>query len=455
LKKTLHIVVAGGTLLTAIGTLWHASVMVITINILSLILLFGVVNNGQVKLLANTVFAAIAQFFSGFFCFFRKEKQEESFEKKNKKTSSIWQWIKLGIIPLFVLVVFYLLYSAASSKFSNIFGFIGKWISEAFNHLFDYFNPVAFFLFCFGFIISCAYFVKTKMVQIFEEPQDDMLVRKKTHFMLKPLSKVLQTEFRIGVIMFIMLNALLLLFNITDIWYVWFNFEWDGQVLKEFVHEGTYTLIFSLLISMGIVLYFFRGNLNFFSQNKLIKILANIWLAQNMIMTISVLIRNLRYIEYYNLAYLRIGVLLFVILTMFAIITVFIKVNTPKNTFYLLRVNMLAIYVGLALFSLADWDVIIAKTNLNRSQEAFVHLNFLANLSNKALPYLDKPEWELKKAENNEAYRQEYVRYMTAEEYVNVIEERSTEFLQKYPSRTWLEWNYADHKAYHMLLEKD
>ena len=450
-KNELHIAIASGSLLTAIGTLVHASLLVITMNIISLILLFGVVNNQQVRLILNTVFSAITQFFTGFIFLFQHNK--DAVEENPKRIKNIWYWIGLTVIPLIVLIVFFQLYSASSSKFSAIFSFIGEFINTVFNFIFNNLNFALLFFFLFGLVVACGYFVQTKRTMAFEEPSTDMLIRKRHTYYGHKMG--LLNELRMGVILFSLLNVLLAIFNVIDIWYVWINFEWNGNLLKEFVHEGTYTLIVTLFISIALVLVFFRKNLNFFSKNRLLKILTKVWIVQNMIMAVSVLVRNIHYINFYNLAYLRIGVLLFIVIVLFGLITVFFKINKIKNSYYLFRVNMLFVYASLIVFSLADWDVIIAKVNFNRAEKAFVHLDFMAKLDDKTLPFLDK-DIDIQNIEKSPAYqligRKHY--FLTPEEYKATIERRKATFISNYPDRTFLEWNLADHIAYKKLSKK-
>ena len=450
-KNDLHIAVVSGTFLTAVGTLIHASVFVIVMNILSLILLFGVVNNRQLRLILNAIFSAVPQFFMGVVTLFQRNNSIE--EKKTGRLRTIWRWLGLALIPLFVLIVFFQLYSASSSKFSSIFGFIGEFIGRVFEFFFENLNFSLLFLFLFGFVIACGYFTKTRKMIVIDEPSTDLLNRVRGRYYGRKMGLV--NEFRIGMIMFVLLNALLAIFNAIDIWYVWLNFEWNGDVLKEFVHEGTYILIVTLFISIALVLVFFRRNLNFFSKNKPLRILANIWIAQNMIMAVSVLIRNIHYISYYNLAYLRIGVLLFIVIAIFGLITVFVKVNQIKNFYYLFRVNMLFTYVALVAFSLADWDIIIAKVNFNRADKAFVHLNFMAELDDKALPYLDR-DVDIQNIQQSPAFKiiGKYHYFMTPEEYKEQIERRKSDFISDYPYRTFLEWNLADQRAYRKLKDE-
>jgi hypothetical protein len=81
----------------------------------------------------------------------------------------------------------------------------------------------------------------------------------------------LKKELSAGLFLLITLNILLLAVNFLDIKNVWFGFEWDGQTLIEFVHEATYLLILSILISIAIVLLYFRENLNFYSKTPCLK----------------------------------------------------------------------------------------------------------------------------------------------------------------------------------------
>jgi len=246
-----------------------------------------------------------------------------------------------------------------------------------------------------------------------------------------------------------------LIINLIDIWWVWLNFEWDGEYLKQFVHEGTYLLILSIIISLAISIYYFRGNINFLKNNTLLKYLAFAWLAQNAILTISVGIRNFWYINYFSLAYLRIGVIFFLILTLFSIYTVFTKIKSQKSTYYLFRKNALAAYVLLIVMAFFNWDIIIAKYNFSHSETAFVHFDFLSNLSKNALPYLEKSNEELIKIDAFQKTKFPFrEQYMTSEQYSNRIENKKQAFLESYPNRKWQEWNFAGERAFRKLNAK-
>ena len=143
----------------------------------------------------------------------------------------------------------------------------------------------------------------------------------------------LTNELKAAIFLLAILNIIILILNVIDIYWVWFNFSWDGALLKQFVHEGTYLLILSIIISIIIVLYYFRGNLNFYKNNIWLKRLSYAWIMQNAILAISVGIRNYWYIYYYSLAYKRIAVIVFLILTLYGLYTVYQKVKDKKSAF--------------------------------------------------------------------------------------------------------------------------
>ena len=43
----------------------------------------------------------------------------------------------------------------------------------------------------------------------------------------------LNNEYKSAIILFSLLNVLILIINTIDIWWVWFNFRWDGDYLKK------------------------------------------------------------------------------------------------------------------------------------------------------------------------------------------------------------------------------
>ncbi|MEP7265818.1 MAG: DUF4173 domain-containing protein, partial [Bacteroidota bacterium] len=326
----------------------------------------------------------------------------------------------------------------------------------------SFFNRIDFWLITtivLGYLVSNVLVLQNPVAELIAyDHRSDALIRMRNpdyHFTLYRTT-ALKNEFRAAIFLFSCLNIILLLVNLIDINWVWFNFDWSGQYLKQFVHEGTWLLIASIIISMVLVLFFFRGNLNFFTKNKPLKVLCYIWLIQNCILVISVGIRNLYYIQHFALAYKRIGVLIFLLLTLIGILTIIYKIQNRKSAFYTTRVNALSLYIVLLISSFFNWDNIIARYNFNHYQTAFVHLDFLSALSDKALPYLLKSDAELTSLSKSQAtlFHFDY-NYMKPEQYAAIIDKRVTTFRDKWESKSWLSWNYAEYKAYSFLVRSE
>ncbi|MEL7340178.1 MAG: DUF4173 domain-containing protein, partial [Bacteroidota bacterium] len=199
----------------------------------------------------------------------------------------------------------------------------------------------------------------------------------------------LKKEYRVGVLLVGMVNLMLLANNVLDIDWIWLNFVVEpGMNLKNLVHEGTYLLILSIMLSMGIMLYFFRSNQNFYRDQGLLHILSYLWIGQNIILLISVALRNYHYIAYHGLAYKRIGVFFFLLATVFGLLTLFHKIRNQRSAYYLFRVNGWAVYGTIVLLCLFNWDMIIARHNLTQEYPGDLDTEFLLTLSDKTLPVL-------------------------------------------------------------------
>lgn len=271
--------------------------------------------------------------------------------------------------------------------------------------------------------------------------------RKKRNFNYRIKHAKLKNEFRSALMLLLLVNILILIVNIIDIEWIWFNFKYQKSFdMRQLVHEGTYLLIISILLSISILLIFFRNYLNFYSKNKLIKILAYIWIFQNGIMTVSVLLRNFHYITYFGLAYKRIGVIVFLILVIIGLISLYIKIKHKKTGYYLFKINGLALYIVLILSTIPDWDIIIAKTNLKHPLRNNMETSFLLSLSDKTIPLIHQNEYVLKQPTEYNVYKK-YNRPYTEEFEIKV---NSFKYRNKL-----LSWNFTNYKTYKYLKNND
>lgn len=374
-----------------------------------------------------------------------------AFGKKTKRKSNWAKYVKFSIVPVAIAFVFFVIYAGANSVFANIVGNVANWLEINFERFFFMFKPERIFFTLFGFYIIGSLLAKTRIdyFSVTDVAHSDELVRRKKMGRRKLTAQPMQVKYfsiiglknenLTGVISLVLLNALLFFVNCIDVNYVWMNFEFSpDKPLYKLVHEGTGLLIVSIILAMAVVLFFFKGNLNFYKRNKWLKYGTYLWIFQNAFLVLSVLLRDYYYIQHYGLAYKRIGVLFFLLMVLVGLFTVFTKVYATRTSYFLFRVNAWAAVVLLVAATCVNWDVAMVRYNLgHRNEIAILDTDFLLGLSDRTLPVL---------YENKEVFT---ASDSTREEN---IDERVKRYMKDQEQYTWLSWNYADSKVKQYFL---
>ncbi len=369
-----------------------------------------------------------------------------------------WRWAKVGALPLLVVLMFAQLYRAGNPKFDHLTaGFMdGLW--EIFGEVLErIFTPHSFF-FLFALVICAALLLRfaPQVVVQLEEHWTDALVRtriRRPHWMAARAMDPLERERRMGVILLVAVNLLLLVVNAIDINWVWFGFEVpEGFSLKQFVHEGTWLLIISILLSMLLLMYLFRGNQNFYSRSIWLKRLAMLWVAQNFILGISVFLRNYHYISFHGLAYKRIGVIVFLALVLIGLITLYLKVRDRKSLFYMARVNSWAAFAVLIGLTTVDWDSAIVRYNLAHWNKGEIDIDNYLAMSDKVLPLLyanmDVVEAQMQQHRTNHV---RWVDHLEPNTFRRELDAKRDRFTARYALMNWQESNLADQRTMRAL----
>ena len=384
-------------------------------------------------------------------------------KKDGIKSTGIKKVLRFSIIPLMIAALFILIYSFSNTVFKDVVNSIGIVLQRFFTRFFDWFNWQRFGFLMLGLFITGGLLLKMRSNYFSEKEftkHNDLLRRKHnfkkwkesamfdllTLFMGRFANGILalKNENAVGIISLVLLNVLLFFINTIDITYVWFGFTYSANInLTEYVHEGAGMLIFSIVLAMLVLLFFFRGNLNFYTKNKWLRYGAYGWIFQNAVLVVSVLLRDYYYIQHMGLAYKRIGVLVFLLMVLMGLITVFIKIHQRKTAYYLWRVNGWFGIVLLVAASCVHWDETIARYNLAHKNTIPVDVKFLLSLSDKTLPLLEKNQDVLidhRPAVDGEG---EYL-YHSQLTPLEVFEMRKKHFFATQKTYSWLSWNGSD-----------
>lgn len=372
--------------------------------------------------------------------------------KSTSKAGLFFYKLKLVLIPLIVLTVFYILFYNANPEFAELANTFWKHFFRMFGNFFEYisFGRILFIL-C-GAFLTCGVIYKSVLAESDNDSQVNETLKRvralRRGRVFDPMN-ALKKEYQVAVLLVALVNLLLLIVNGIDISWIWIKFTVpEGMILKHFVHEGTYLLILSILLSIGIILFFFRNNLNFYPGNNLLKILSYIWMAQNMILTISVYLRNYHYINYHGLAYKRVGVIIFLLLTIAGLASMIIKISKVKSSYLVIRQNLWASYVMLIIMSLVNWDMLIARFNLNHWNKAGIDVGFYFVLSPKVIPllYQSLPVIDEQIKQTNAA-QTNYTPFTTLREFENTLNQNKLDYLREQMEYSWLSWNLSDYKT--------
>jgi hypothetical protein len=434
---------------------------------LLLLVAFAEYAHRSVWLAGGSLLVGFMQFTGRFFRLLTSSKRDQ--ERKFRAT----RFIRFAIFPLLTGIVFFIIYSCANSVFASMAGNIEATAAKLFSGFFDLFSFSRLMFLLTGFYVTGTLLLRAAYTS-FEKREavttNDMLrTRKKrmdihrnlrydlTVGVMGKLAKgvmALKNEYTTGLISLVVLNGLLLIINLIDINYLWIHFTYTPAIdLFTMIHEGTELLIFSIVLAMLVLLVFFRGNLNFYKKNKWLKTGAYIWLLQNAVLVVSVLLRDYYYIREFGLAYKRIGVLFFLLLVIAGLVTVFLKVKYAKTNYYLLRLNAWCVVVLLAAGSAVQWDVFIAKYDIAHRQTAPLNLPYLLTLSDKVLPVLDENLPALK-AREKELNKQGISLGRCSDCIESIVSDRRNQYLREQEQFSWLSWNYADANTKNYFLKR-
>ncbi len=275
------------------------------------------------------------------------------------------------VIPILFLALFLIVYSFGSDHFSSLFT----------GYYLDIDAWQAIVITALGFFISFTFW-NYWIPEICYEKNDvldsDFKEEAKTQNQNSFSFLDIDFERRSGEITLFLLNILLLVF-ITTYNYEQFFEEVKKSNLSSDTHERVTAVIFSIIMAVGVILFYFKGGFNFDEKAKNLKRLAKIWILLNGILILCAIIKNSEYVSYFGLTYKRLGVFTFLILAIVGLVFAFFKIINQKTNAYLFNQMIWYFYSTILLCSFVNWGNLI--TNYNISVNKGVEPVFLSGLN--------------------------------------------------------------------------
>lgn len=189
-------------------------------------------------------------------------------------------------------------------------------------------------------------------------------------------------------------NIVFLLQNGLDCWYLLLGAELpQGMSYASYAHRGAYPLVATALLCAGFTLLSFRPG-GFAERSHVCRLLVFTWIAQNIFLLSTSVLRLELYISVYGLTRLRCAALVWMGLVAMGLALTLIRIYSRKSNAWLLHANLIGLTSVLYVSSFINFDSNIAWFNIRNSKQVTgssgidLDLRYLAHLGPATLPAL-------------------------------------------------------------------
>lgn len=188
----------------------------------------------------------------------------------------------------------------------------------------------------------------------------------------------------------ILFNALFVLQNVLDIAYLWGGLPLpQGMTLAEYAHRGAYPLIATALLTALFVLVILRPGSQMAASRGIRRLLI-LWIAQNVFLVCSTILRTIDYVDAYSLTRLRIAALAWMALVAIGLVLICWRILRGKSASWLINGNLVAAGLVLLGFCFVDTGNVAAAWNVRHAREvggrgAALDLCYLNKMGGSAL----------------------------------------------------------------------
>jgi hypothetical protein len=266
---------------------------------------------------------------------------------RGRKTRGLLSLAGLVVLPLAGGLLFLALFSAANPVISNALGNIHWPGVEPFRFL------IWGALGAMAFALLRPVWLKTTLK--LDEAREAI-----------PLPGINPASITLSLIVF---NGLFALQNGLDVAFLWSGAALpEGMTLADYAHRGAYPLIFTALLAGLFVLVALAPGSET-SQRPLVRRLVVLWVAQNLFLVASSILRTLDYIEAYSLTPLRLAALAWMGLVGLGLILICWRMIRKRTAAWLINANALAAGLVLLVFTVVDSGAVTADWNVRHARE--------------------------------------------------------------------------------------
>ena len=185
-------------------------------------------------------------------------------------------------------------------------------------------------------------------------------------------------------------NLLFAVQNGLDLAFLWSGAPLPADVtLASYAHRGAYPLIATALLAALFVLMTLRPG-SAMAASRPMRLLVFLWIAQNIFLVASSILRTLDYVEVYSLTVLRLAAILWMGLVAAGLALISWRILAGRSTAWLINANVLAALALVVTATLADPAALVAQWNVEHNREvagsgASLDIGYLRDLGAPAL----------------------------------------------------------------------
>lgn len=242
-------------------------------------------------------------------------------------------------------------------------------------------------------------------------------------------------------------NVLFALQTGLDATYLWGGVALpDGLSYAAYAHRGAYPLIATALLAAGFVLAALRPGSET-SGDPLIRRLVYAWVAQNIMLVISSILRLDLYVGIYALTYWRISAFVWMGLVASGLALIIARISLRKSNEWLSSANLLTLSLTLYACCFIDFAATIANYNVDHSLEMTgqgISLDawYVRSLGPGAFPAMDRFLDHQSRAANDAVFRELAERRGNDEDWYRTVQQN------------WRAWSFRDWRLLRYLDSK-
>lgn len=192
----------------------------------------------------------------------------------------------------------------------------------------------------------------------------------------------------------VVFNALFAVQTVLDASYLWGGVALpEGLTYAGYAHRGAYPLIVTALLAAGFVLVTLRPG-SALSANRLVRALVYLWIAQNVVLVVSSILRLDLYVGIYSLTYWRVAAFIWMGLVGAGLVLIMARIALHRSNEWLLGANLATLSAVLYACCFINFATIIANYNVMHNREITgegysLDQEYLRSLGPAALPAMD------------------------------------------------------------------